>query len=1206
MTSFQQIQDSTLYQVPPQNAGPWCGYMLGPGDTNPDAAISPADALNAHGGTFLFAPTAPQFSSTADANAFVTAVQAWLTKSGGQFFGRFCVWLPSAQPLVFGIGNFWLTGGTSYAVNFSQQTAGWALDQTFNALIGKNASLAVSAGTFLIVKDDSLAILAPSSPGVFFNIPGGMAPIVSPGGAALPLSGALAGCFVVSGSMAAATTLAGQNAGMLFAYGDGSGAGAGDVVQTYPLVNAKAAGATTPFAMVAAVDPLDPFCTGPASDPDAGVYRTILAAQQSGAVTIASQMRTATNQQVGLVPMGGGNAASGPAAHAGGFVCQPMTPLARGANGLPVMTDIYLTPAGDFTLSVAGTSAVCDLLCGLSGTETMQFRPAAAAMPDILRFTPCQPAYTPEFPFPQATLDNPSTGVVRTPLPATPVTYITAWAMLVAGGGGTPTYNAQPQGSNLYGPSGANGDSGILGAMLSTVPLTWRPGFAVPLVPWAGMQGGSAMPAAAWAPFESQVLSATRRNAILAAVQQSVRSLKMGRRKPRLAALHTVAVGPGAVQPNGTTPQGLLAQTETVSGITDYDAVVLSQSDTSGGPASQMAFFNLTTELQGLFQTNQLFAVVTDPTFLGTQLNGKAPAGPTTEPMFANSVNIAGWTMQASVGSSSGSTDVSNVMILKFCTGTVQDLVAKTSAWVDTKDFSSPDSTGGVCPLSQALQTYIAAAIASAAAGNTLYAQFASIVTDPDWQGILVLGAEVSPSDLPPQLAGLSAGIDFSRFVAHHFGVTVSPVSASGGVLSIPGTSSYFGLVDYMLAAYAANVAAGASPTQPLALPGIGTYGFTVLQLQALFKNSAMADFRSHVQVTANQMFGSAVTATYGDSGIQAANAVVLTGTYQSQGGTGTYLFESDSDTVFVTDSNMLSSVVLTKVMFNTLTADDGGTPPSILSRILMWGDFNFACLPDSAGGAFDILSYGMPMGTAAASADGGLAFSNLQLGLSSPVASPNMVTYVITEANIAFDQAASQVRPSSLAPGLVLQPESFVVTDGSKTPGNLGFLTVMLGGSGPPQTLLSGPWYGVSYLVNMGGPGALASAAGFSSHLLVAWSPQTKTSDTSYSVFVGLQLPGAAPGASCFSVQGVLNLTVQAISLSLDPVAGGGAKAFTLKLGNIGLKVLGVAKLPPSATIDMYLFGDPKADGSLGWYAAYVEDQGKQSASPLLPEARP
>jgi hypothetical protein len=57
------------------------------------------------------------------------------------------------------------------------------------------------------------------------------------------------------------------------------------------------------------------------------------------------------------------------------------------------------------------------------------------------------------------------------------------------------------------------------------------------------------------------------------------------------------------------------------------------------------------------------------------------------------------------------------------------------------------------------------------------------------------------------------------------------------------------------------------------------------------------------------------------------------------------------------------------------------------------------------------------------------------------------------------------------------------------------------------------------------------------------------------------------------------------------------------LRLSNISLSFLGLAKLPSSASIDLFLFGDPGGTGSLGWYAAYVET--KPQKTPPLTDGR-
>jgi hypothetical protein len=1144
--------------------------MFPPGGGNPNKPISLDEALNAYGGSFVYAPLAPGFADTDTANTFVGTVQAWLA-NGNTFFGRYFVWMPRAgtQP-VFGTPTYSSTGSSGFAFAFSQQAGGWTVQSPFNALVGLNMWLSIAQGVFISAPGDALQFYGPQDPGISYRSPQALQLTVPSDYAFIPLTGNMSGCLVLEGGMTVSSQLGGFLIGMQYAYGQASG---GDVVQQFELLDVTN---TPSLGYVAAFDPLDPLCTGPASNPAAGIYRTIIAAAP-GTAALASLFRTVNNDPVTLTPRSAAVLPTGPAPQDGGFIFQPVGPLQIGANLLPVQANVYMTVAGDYLTGAAGATGAVVLIPGLAGTENFALGPVGAASVDALRFVGISPAYTPQFPLPPSDIANPTTGKAQPTLPITdPPTYITSWAQVVPGQGDAPTYSAQPQGNALYGPGGAFSANSktVAGALRPTTPIG---AVDFPIVAWAGASGG--IPVAGWGEYESKVLSATRRNALQSLARGQVHAAK-ALRATQLAALGAGADAP--IVPNGTTPQGLLAQLDQSGGHANYEAVILAQSNDLGDPTSQMSFRNVDAVLQGLFQTNQLFAVITNPSHLG---------------QFANVVDIAGWKMEANVGAKSASSNVSNVMIMKFCEGTLSDLVNKPSAWTDPDDFSNPDPNIGVAVLSQALRQYIDIALKAAQGGNTLYANFASIVTNPEWRGILVLGADINPTDLPPQLAGLAAGINFTNFRAHHFGVSVSPVSYNGSTLTIPGSSSLFGLVDYQLPAFAQSVAGGAPPTLPLALPSSGPYNFTVLQLQSLFENSALVDFRSHVQVTTNVLFGSTVTASFFNATRQAANSVVLTGYYQSEGGQGTYLFESDLPTVMVTESNVLRSVLVSKVVFNTLTNNDNGAPPSILSRILITGSFNFAVLMSQQNTAFDLMSYGMAADAPAATATGGLTFSNLHIDMASPVASPNVTTYTIVEDNLAFDLANSVLRAGSVVSGLTLQPQAFLVSAAGTTPAARGFLPVVLDEGAPPQTAVTKVWYGVSCLINMGGPGALASAAGFNSTLLMAWSPQTPQSATSYAAFAGLQLPGAAPGASAFSLQGVVNLKVDTISLSLAPVAGGGADAFTLRLSDISLSFLGIAKLPSGSSIDLFVFGSPDGKGALGWYGALIEDQGKSTA---------
>lgn len=663
------------------------------------------------------------------------------------------------------------------------------------------------------------------------------------------------------------------------------------------------------------------------------------------------------------------------------------------------------------------------------------------------------------------------------------------------------------------------------------------------------------------------------------------------------------------------TPQGLLAQVVKNSSPTQYEKIILAQSVPAAGRPAEMAFVLPNAELQGVFMTNQLFAVVTNPANLGVLIPDVTPPPPG-QAAFLNTVTIDDWTMTADVGAGSSATDYRNVVIFKFCEGALSDRIMNPNKWVDTADFSVLG--GGMSPdialtgLSQWLQNYIALARAQATGKGSLYANFVSIVDDASWQGILVLRATVSPSDIPDQIRGLAAGIDFSQFEAHHFGVTVSRTKIGvSGQVEADGPSSMFGLIDYVLPAYRINLASGGNPDLPLSLPVSGDYGFNVLQLQVRFENSALVDFRSHIQLSTEALFGAGVLETYGIFGRSPSNAVVLDGSYQKQGNTATYIFQQSQSTLYGVNSNVFNAISFDRVQFNTLT--DGNDATGIVkSRFLIWGQFNFTCLPampETAAAAaaetpdsYDILSYGgdnAPPGTS--SPGTGLAFANLQINLQSALATPNAVTYTFAAENLAFNPSASTARDASLVRNFALNVESFIVAPDGRTPADFGYLPVSVD---VPLQALSGPWYGVVYKITMGTPGALASKAGFESELLLAWSPTTKRGASSYAVFTGIKLPGAAPGAKMLSLQGILKVTVGNIELLYASVGDSTDKAFNLKLNDIGLKFMGIAKLPPGATINFFLFGAPSGEGSLGWYAAYLKDA--SDPSPTLAALAP
>ncbi len=1143
---FEQVFGSTLFAMPPSRGHAWSAFLPARGAALPAEPVSVPESWKLEG-QYLFAPEPPKLAGREEAEALAASVYEWLDKAfakRSRFEGRACVWLPGGAappgpPL----------DPRTHAFTFITDPSASSTSD-LNVVLGNQLTLAVPSSTLLGATETALELRGLGSRVLqFVTSEGGEVAglTVKPNAATLPFAGPHTGALIVEGSIDLGLLLDQFEAGVRYGHGDTNGA---PNVQRFPLLAPEG---EVPYC--GAIDPLDPLNTGPAADVAEGRLRTLLAPRlpQEAGRALPSYLRTAQGKHVGLLPVG---AESGwPEAPAGALVFQPVG-LGDDAE------DVCLTLGGDWVPVVEAAAETEEVLCGLFGLERLSVRPLRQGPPfDSLRFMPNRPAFAVGFPPAETSLTDPTE-----PGPLLSDELQTAWVATVSGDEEVTGYLSQPSGSPLFAPGVSNSstDTALLGWHGPTTPLEKVP---LPLAPYAGLPkppGGLAE--ADLGPFESQVLAAERRRQTLPKAVGHLRAEK--------------ANLTGEEEVTATTPQGFLAK---MSGAV-YSLVTLAH---SGEGIRDFAFADPDPELQALLQTNQLMGVVADP----KHLSG-----------FADGVEIAGWRMTAAIGNSSTASDAHNVMLLKFCHGALVERVADPSTWTAPELFSTlgEPSEWAVSALSTWLQKYFEQGIEEHEDGNSLYDEFARVARDPEWQGILVLRADLSVDGLPDQIRGLAAGIDLKSLNAHHFGVTVTPIEVNAGKLEVEGPSSLFGLVDYQLPQFRQNVASGGNPDTPLPLPTDGPFGFSVLELQALFRNAALADFRSRVQLTVNELFGSAVLSTHSGGKRVGAKAVVLDGSYQRQGDSSTYVFEQNDPSVFALDSNALRAVAFDRIQFNTVSAP-AEAARTLRSRFLIWGALDFAAVEGAGAEAFDVYSFGSAAGTPVEQLGVGLAFSNLQVELTSQVATPNAVTFAFEPGALAFDAAASApyARDGSLFKTFSLQLDSFLAPAEGKRPADLNYLPVSLSA---PTAALAGPWFGVVTKVTMGTAGALAAAAGFDSRMLIGWSPKTKASEPRPAAFAGLQLPGAAPGAKLMSIQGVLRVTVGSLGLQREPVQGSpSASAFVLRLSDVGLTFLGVAKLPPGAVINFFLFGDPKGTGSLGWYAAYT----KEKESGLLELAR-
>jgi hypothetical protein len=804
-----------------------------------------------------------------------------------------------------------------------------------------------------------------------------------------------------------------------------------------------------------------------------------------------------------------------------------LVPAVRALTDAPSPADpLYLVPCGAFAVDVvdAGgnpTTGTQQLMCGTSGIEYVEVPPSGSE----LWFTPGGAALVG---------DQGLTAVART-------AYTSAFG---PGGAGGLLYRAQPDSAALFAATSITnflGFNKLPGVTLHAAPHDGTLPAGFPMAPYAGIVDAELAP---YKEIEQKALAPTRRKNIGGA--GTLASM-------RAASAADGGEGNGATAPT-VTPQGLLAGIDG-SGIAQLTLLV-----SGNGPVQIGA---VTPALAGALQANQLFLVASAPEPLSA--TGEVDGAVTIPPEGPDQWTIDAWPADWS--------KMGTLLVMKFAGKTLRALADDTSTWAD-KDTFNPGRA-------DAAQATLRAAIDEAvdrAKTDPEFRPFAKLAEDPLWQGVLVLNAPIPPGKLPTELAGLAAGIDTNQFKAHHLGLTVTPVDASGGAPAQK-LSSLFGLIFYE----STTSAVGAK----------GPYAFNVLTLKVRFENSSVATFSSRIQLLVDELFGEPATRTDATTRKPCAdNVLLLYGVYQKQGATSGYTFSTDQDNVFVMTSGVLSTVEVATAQFVTVVAPADAKPPAkpAESAFILTGALRF--LPAATSDGFDLFSFG-PDGTDPLPlSPQRLTYSNLVVALAYVPGDVSKDVYTFDATKVVMDAAQSPARatgvfndfPLTLSSFVHVQPAAAGAGTTPATPTSLGFAGV--DAPALPQGSIAAPWFGIVADLGLGTAGALAAQAGFKASLLAAWAPGKPASPN---VGLGLRLPGTGTGGKLLSLESVLKLKVGDISFVRDE------NAYVLALQQIALSLLTLT-FPPGGQIDALLFADPtgRDHTTLGWYAGYAKTGGK------------
>jgi hypothetical protein len=753
------------------------------------------------------------------------------------------------------------------------------------------------------------------------------------------------------------------------------------------------------------------------------------------------------------------------------------------------------------------------LMCGLSGIEGIGLDSQM-----FIDWIPGQPAYAPYYP--AGSRDAASRLASSIPGIDDPVT--TAWVNLTSARDEAPFYYAQPDKSPFY--SVGNDPTFLQFLPLPGVRIPAPPDnpTGLPMVPYAGLDGEGLEE---YQRFEFEILSPERRD----------RVYRFGS--------HPTLNSAANEEVQGATPQGLLL---TMSGST-WRTLTFAQ--TSHG-REKLEIAGPKQTLQNAFLTNQLFLVISSAALFEKQIESISAI--LTMDNFSFQFLPNDWSQYGTI------------LIFKFYQGTLRKLASDLGAWTAPGVFNEiPSAT---------LET-LAAFIAKSDEhkDDPEFEYFLTEVLDrADWNGILVLNAKVPLSGLPRQLEGIAAGIDPSKFSAHHLGINITPVERGAGQKLQLSDSSLFGLIYY---------------EDPGDLFDNGEpYQFKVLYLKVLFANSQVASFASQVELYVGQLFDERADLIDSPHG----NNIILNGVYQNHNGESSYAFTWHGENLYKIQSKVLESLELTQAQFVTVLLPEQQTGErQTVSRFLLWGNLRFQALPQ-----FDAFSFGTGGGV-----NGRLAFSNMSVRMEFPSASPDQRKFFFEAGDIAFDLGTSQARPDSLYARFPLTVVGLIqggvstgrTQSGSATPGDLGFMSVETPlGEGEVAV----PWYGLECKLNLGGQGALATRANFEATLLAAWSPNPDRAN----VLMGIRLPGSSGPKQELTIQGPLKLSMKRIAF--DAREDGGTR-YVLQFNNLALNFFNVS-FPRSGQTNLFLFGNPSNPSdrtTLGWYGAYVKDEEKAAA---------
>ena len=801
---------------------------------------------------------------------------------------------------------------------------------------------------------------------------------------------------------------------------------------------------------------------------------------------------------------------------------------------------LYMLPKGDFHILVPSVKVPIQILCGLSGTETISCMPRTARyVGDVLSFLPGQAAYASGFSnflFGEngsksldkcdEVIENASYDNKFLDEELLSEEYLTAWVAVKR----VEKLIYEPEGYNTDILYLAQGEDSSLFRKVDNyrvldyyqpivVNMIQNPHY-IPLVPHGGTKLGSKIKYSE-ANFEFEIIAVSRKKKFDPSFYVHM--------KKDINFTESI---------KATTPQGLLLKINVGLRGEHWEELLLANNlltPQDSQPIS-LKFEDLKPKLRNAFQTNQQFLVISKniDKNIGT---------------FKNEIPIAGWPFKINIlDESYTSGEYKNILICKFCKGALVDRVKNPKLWTNPEYFNDVIK---LQELSNFIWGHINEAIKLANKGDENYSYFARIVQDPNWNGILALKTDLNIMKFPRELTCLLGGMDTDKLYAHHIGINVNRVQASGSSrdLSMDKVSSLFGFIGYK----GDDNDSGGDDV------GVTASAFNVLKLEALFKNSKLTAFSSEVKLTLDRLFDSDIE---GDEG---KKDIIFCGSYEDHDGVPSYVFNTTGKVEAKLDNTILETIEISKANFRTVGQKVDGASKEISTRFSFWGRLNFGKVGDNE---IDLFSYGKDGDPDLPRLKGekgpGLAFSNLGIGMKFKLESGG-IDFEFLPNDMTLDIGQSIKRKKSFVEGFPLQLSSFISGKDFSELETKGYLPIGNIGDGEGKK-----WYGFDYSLDLGSMGDLSSNNSLVSSVAICWSSESK-------VFFGIKIPGISQQNTMFKLQEVIDSKFEGIDLSYE----NGVYELTIK--DVSQLFIG-KNIPQIKSITLFKSQDTGAS-SLGWY---------------------